>query len=85
MSRLRRSDCSGQGIRRRRRGKGFSYADAEGRPVRDRESIDRIKALAIPPAWRDVWICPHPNGHIQAMPGGASTATTTGGKPGPAR
>jgi DNA topoisomerase IB len=66
MSRLRRSDCSGQGIRRRRRGKGFSYTDAEGRQVRDRESIDRIKALAIPPAWRDVWICPHPNGHIQA-------------------
>jgi DNA topoisomerase I len=64
--RLRRSDVSGTGIRRRRRGRGFSYLDDDG-PVRDPETLDRIRALAIPPAWRDVWICPYPNGHIQAV------------------
>ncbi len=42
------------------------YRDAEGRAVRDRETLDRIRALAIPPAWKDVWICTSPEGHIQA-------------------
>src|SRR5262249_35706113 len=55
------------GIRRLRRGKGFRYLDAEGRPVRDLASLRRIKALAIPPAWTDVWICPIAHGHIQAV------------------
>ena len=64
--RLRRSDCSGKGITRRRAGKGFTYVDADGRRVTDEETIDRIKALAIPPAWKEVWICPAVNGHIQA-------------------
>lgn len=54
------------GISRRRAGKGFSYRDAEGQPVRDREVLARIRALAIPPAWTQVWICPDPDGHIQA-------------------
>lgn len=54
------------GIRRIRRGKGFSYKDAEGKPVRDRETLARIKSLAIPPAWKDVWICANPKGHLQA-------------------
>jgi DNA topoisomerase-1 len=54
------------GIRRKRAGKGFVYLDPDGRPIRDREVLGRIKALAIPPAWTDVWISPHPNGHIQA-------------------
>ena len=54
------------GITRRRSGKGFTHRDAEGKPIRDRESLGRIKALVIPPAWNDVWICPSPHGHIQA-------------------
>ena len=54
------------GIRRRKRGKGFAYVGADGAPVRDEETLARIKALAIPPAWTDVWICASPRGHIQA-------------------
>jgi DNA topoisomerase-1 len=65
-ARLRRSDCSAEGLRRVRRGKGFSYVDAEGRPYKDPEDILRIKHLAIPPAWEDVWICTDPLGHLQA-------------------
>ncbi len=64
--RLRRSDCSGPGISRRRRGGGFSYLDREGGRVDDEDTLGRIRALAIPPAWRDVWICGDPYGHIQA-------------------
>ena len=67
MARLRRSDCSGPGIRRRRRGRGFSYSDPDGKAVTHEETLDRIRALAVPPAWSDVWICPWPNGHIQAV------------------
>jgi DNA topoisomerase-1 len=59
------SDLS-PGIRRKRVGKAFSYVDPDGRTVRDKETIRRIKALAIPPAWTDVWISPNPRGHIQA-------------------
>jgi DNA topoisomerase IB len=65
--RLRRSQCDGPGIRRRRRGKGFSYQWDNGAPVSDLEQLDRIRALVIPPAWKDVWICPWPHGHIQAI------------------
>jgi len=54
------------GLTRRRHGRGFSYFDTDGRPLGDRAAIRRIKALAIPPAWTDVWICPSPRGHIQA-------------------
>jgi DNA topoisomerase-1 len=55
------------GIARKRTGaKAFRYADARGRAVRDAATLARIRALAIPPAWRDVWVSPHPNGHIQA-------------------
>jgi DNA topoisomerase-1 len=63
--RLRRSDCSGPGISRRRRGGGFSYLDPEGGQISDEDTLERIRALAIPPAWRDVWICGDPYGHIQ--------------------
>ena len=67
MPRLRRVDCSEPGIRRVRRGRGFSYVDdASGEAVRDAEVIARIGELVIPPAWTDVWICAQPNGHIQA-------------------
>jgi DNA topoisomerase I len=65
-ARLRRSDCSAKGIHRVRRGKGFSYVDARGRAHKDVEDILRIKQLAIPPAWEDVWICVDPLGHLQA-------------------
>jgi DNA topoisomerase-1 len=54
------------GIVRIRAGKGFTYRDPRGRRIRDRETLARIRALAVPPAWRDVWICPSPNGHLQA-------------------
>lgn len=54
------------GITRRRAGKGFSYRGLDGRPVKDKETLARIRALAIPPAYADVWICPDPNGHVQA-------------------
>lgn len=54
------------GWRRQRRGKGFSYHDRDGRRLEDQRQIARIRSLAIPPAWRDVWICPSPRGHIQA-------------------
>jgi DNA topoisomerase I len=65
---IRRVDCSGPGIRRLRRGRGFSYVDElTGQPVQDPETLQRIRALVIPPAWRNVWICPVPNGHLQAV------------------
>jgi len=65
MTRLRRSDCSGPGIERRKHGRGFAYFDA-GERIEEPEVLARIRALGIPPAWRDVWICPDPNGHLQA-------------------
>jgi DNA topoisomerase I len=67
VSRLRRADCSRPGISRRRRGRGFTYLDAVGGRVEDAATLERIRALAIPPAWTDVWICPDPNGHLQAV------------------
>jgi DNA topoisomerase-1 len=54
------------GIRRRRAGKGFTYTTPDGAKLTDAATLARIKSLAIPPAWTDVWICPRPNGHIQA-------------------
>jgi DNA topoisomerase-1 len=67
MPRLRRSDCEKPGITRRRRGKGFSYSNPDGSSVTDRVHLERIRDLVIPPAWRDVWIAPYANGHIQAI------------------
>lgn len=64
--RLRRSDPGGPGLTRRRRGKGWQYLDHTGAPA-DQDACVRANGLVIPPAWRDVWICPHPNGHIQAV------------------
>jgi DNA topoisomerase-1 len=66
MTRLRRSDCSGPGFTRVRRGRGFSYRDEQGATIRDGDALRRVRALAIPPAWQQVWICSHPNGHLQA-------------------
>jgi DNA topoisomerase IB len=64
--RLRRSVVSGPGFTRQRRGKGFAYYGPDGEPLAGAD-VDRIKALVIPPAWKKVWICPHANGHIQAV------------------
>ncbi|MDQ3569451.1 MAG: DNA topoisomerase IB [Actinomycetota bacterium] len=64
--RLRRVDCSSPGIVRRRAGRGFVYL-RDGERITDTEVLDRILGLAIPPAWTDVWICPLPTGHIQAV------------------
>ena len=65
--RLRRSDVRGPGIRRVRRGRGFSYGKPDDTSVTDAATLQRIKDLVIPPAWKKVWICPYPNGHIQAV------------------
>jgi DNA topoisomerase I len=65
-SRLRRSVCSGPGIRRVRRGRGFAYVDDRGERIEEADVLGRIHELVIPPAWEDVWICPYPGGHIQA-------------------
>ncbi len=65
-TRLRRVDCSGPGITRRARGRGFEYLDGGGERIEDGDTVERIRELVIPPAWQDVWICPDPHGHIQA-------------------
>lgn len=67
MARLRRSNTRRPGITRRRHGKGFSYREASGNLLQDREQLERIKELVIPPAWKDVWIAPYANGHVQAI------------------
>ena len=54
------------GLRRQRKGRGFTYLDPQGRTVRDPRVRERVEALAIPPAWTDVWICRSPHGHVQA-------------------
>lgn len=54
------------GFRRRKAGTGFTYRDAHDRRITDRRVLDRIRALAVPPAWTDVWISPDPHGHLQA-------------------
>jgi DNA topoisomerase IB len=67
MPRLRRVDCAVPAISRRRRGRGFEYLDdSTGERIGDEETLERIKSLAIPPAWEEVWICADPLGHIQA-------------------
>jgi DNA topoisomerase IB len=64
---LSRSDPSGTGIRRQRRGRGFSYLGLDAAVIKDPRTLARIRALVIPPAWEDVWICADPQGHIQAI------------------
>lgn len=65
--RLRQSDPRVPGFRRVRHGRGFRYFDAHGEPVTDPALRERFAGLVIPPAWQDVWICPWPSGHIQAV------------------
>jgi DNA topoisomerase-1 len=69
---LVRVDPAAPGFSRRRRGRGWSFYDCAGAPITDPDEIARIKSLVIPPAWQDVWICPDPAGHIQAV--GTDTA-----------
>jgi DNA topoisomerase IB len=66
MPRLRRVDCAGAGLRRVKHGRGFRFEDEAGDRLTDEAALERIRKLAIPPAWTDVWICPDPQGHIQA-------------------
>jgi len=66
MARLRTVSPNARGWTRRRAGKGFVYLDADGQRL-PAEEVERIRSLAIPPAWNDVWICPYPSGHIQAV------------------
>jgi DNA topoisomerase I len=66
MARLRRSSPDDPGWTRRRAGKGFVYLDEKGDPL-SAEDTERVKGLVIPPAWEDVWVCPLPNGHLQAV------------------
>jgi DNA topoisomerase I len=61
---LRYVDDASPGIRRHRQGDGFVYVDDRGQEVRDTGTLLRIRHLAVPPAWTDVWICPHENGHL---------------------
>src|SRR3954464_206351 len=63
---LRYSNDTRPGITRRRSGRGMSYRGPDGASIHDAEVLERIRALAIPPAWTDVWICPDPAGHLQA-------------------
>ncbi len=63
---LRYATDARPGLSRRRAGSGFTYLDAEGRCVTDEPTLRRIRSLAIPPAWTDVWISPSPRGHLQA-------------------
>ncbi|MFC5815959.1 DNA topoisomerase IB [Nonomuraea harbinensis] len=67
MPELHPSDQNEPGITRRRRGRGFSYRGPGGETVRDHATLARIRALTIPPAWTDVWICASPHGHLQAV------------------
>jgi DNA topoisomerase-1 len=64
---LRYTSDDRPGFRRRRAGRGFTYLDTEGRAIKDERELRRIRRLAIPPAWTDVWVSPDPRGHIQAI------------------
>jgi DNA topoisomerase-1 len=66
MTRLRRSDPHSPGLTRVRRGRGFEYRGLDGARIDDPTAVEALRALAIPPAWTDVWISPHENGHILA-------------------
>jgi len=67
VSALKRARSTGPGISRRRQGRGFTYVHPNGQTVRDDATRERIRSLAIPPAWEDVWICPDERGHLQAV------------------
>src|SRR5947209_20463929 len=64
---LRYVTGNGKGYQRKRAGRGFCILDLDGKPVRDKSELNRIRSLVIPPAWTNVWICPLPHGHLQAV------------------
>jgi DNA topoisomerase IB len=64
---LRRVELGEPGITRVRRGRGFQYISPDLGPIADPDELTRLRGLAVPPAWREVWICPDPDGHIQAI------------------
>ena len=64
---LRYVTGDGPGITRKRSGDGFAYVGVDGRPLKDEEHLQRIRSLVLPPAWENVWICPSPLGHLQAV------------------
>jgi DNA topoisomerase-1 len=66
MARLIHVSADSAGYQRKGRGKGFEYFDASGKKISDRNELDRITALRIPPAWKNVWVCADPDGHLQA-------------------
>ena len=79
---------TGPGIRRKAAGTGYSYRDPDGGAISDKDTLKRVRSLAVPPAWTDVWICPRPTGHIQATVGmrvavSSTTIMRTGGAAGP--
>src|SRR5262245_53718220 len=63
---LRYVSDAGPGIRRRKAGEHFRYTGPDGQPIRDEDELRRLRSLRIPPAWKDVWICPIASGHLQA-------------------
>jgi DNA topoisomerase I len=65
IARLQYVNDSARGIRREKRGRSFSYVGPDNKTIRDEKTLARIRALVIPPAWKDVWICRNPNGHLQ--------------------
>jgi DNA topoisomerase I len=67
MPRLRRVLCTSPGFARKPHGRGFIYVDERGRRIARAATLERIRSLAIPPAWTDVWICPDELGHLQAV------------------
>jgi DNA topoisomerase IB len=67
MVRLRRVSVTSPGYGRRRAGRGWVFLDVDGSPLRDEAEVARCRRLAVPPAWRDVWICRSPDGHVQAF------------------
>lgn len=67
MARLRRSSCAEPGYRRLPRGRGFTFVDPSGTTLKDPAVLARLRGLVVPPAWRDVWLCTAPNGHLQAV------------------
>jgi DNA topoisomerase-1 len=66
MPRLRRVSTQDPGWRRIHHGRGYRYLDVDGSPL-SKDEVERVKALVIPPAWRNVWISPYPNAHLQAV------------------
>lgn len=65
-AKLRYTTDGGRGFTRKKQGESFVYFDTDGKKITENSTIERINSLAIPPAWRDVWICPYRNGHLQA-------------------